>query len=86
MRRDDQGFSPFLHDRLRVREEAAFRQKVIGPEGWSGLVRGRYDIEESRWRTFELGFGKELELLEARLFWDTIRDGVRFELGYVGEI
>ncbi|MCG3153198.1 MAG: hypothetical protein GEEBNDBF_02509 [bacterium] len=86
MRRDDQGFSPFLHDRLRLREEAAFRQKVIGPDGWSGLLRGRYDIEESRWRTFELGFGKELELLEARLFWDTIRDGVRFELGYVGEI
>jgi hypothetical protein len=85
-RRDDTGFSPFLHDRVRLREEVSFREKAIGPDGWNGLLRGQYDIENDRWRHFELGVGKELEIIEARLLFDTIHSQVRFELGYVGEI
>lgn len=85
-RRDDTGYSPFLHDRVRLHEEVTWRQKVMGPDGWSGLLRARYDLEYDVWRNFELGAGKRLDLLEARLLYDTVADAIRFELGYAGEI
>ncbi|HYE79764.1 MAG TPA: hypothetical protein VEI97_17400, partial [bacterium] len=85
-RRDDTGFSPFMHDRLQPREAVALRQRLLGPTGWGGALRLRYDLERDRWHEVDVGISRSFEVLQVTLFYQAVENGFALEFGVPGQI
>lgn len=85
-KREEIGYSPFVHDREDVLDEAEFRSRIRLADEWSTGVNVRYDIENEKYRDAQLYIIRLFNSFQVSLGWDFADNNAKLEFGIPGSL